>query len=167
MSPHPAIALGIFTPVFLLGYRVMPSLELALCWYAWAFVAVVLIIQRVRPEVPDEAVSIMILVALAASAAAAAGDAKLARMFFGLNIVALIVVVTKVAGSDWFWWAYAGVGVTELLTWLLGNASRGTFGPDVAASAIGQAYGPWAWPVQLLVAASLYAFATYRATTAR
>jgi hypothetical protein len=162
--PHPAIVLGISTPFVLLGYRLMPNLELALCWYAWAFVAITWAMQVIRPEVPDETLSVMVLVALASTAAAAAGDPKLARLFFGLNIVGLLTVVVLLAGRDPLWWAYANAGATEFVSWLLGNASRGTFGPDVAASAIGQAYGPWAMPTQLLIIAAGYTIASRYAT---
>jgi hypothetical protein len=157
---HPALWFAMTTPLVLNGYRAMPSLELALAWYAWAFVAVAIALQRHKDGIPDEAISLMVLVALASSAAAAAGDAKLARLAFGLNIVALLLIVAHVADHP-FWWAYAWTGAIELGNFVLGNAQRGTFGEDVAYSAIGQAYGPWAMPLSLLGALAGYGVAWY------
>ena len=149
MRVHPAIWFLVGTPILLNLNQAMPIEDLTRVWYAWCFVALAIVLSRVKPGIPDAAISPMVLIAIAASAASLAGDAKLSRLIFGLNIVALLIIVWHVA-DDWLWLGYFGVGLTELAMFLLGNANRGTFGPDVAFSAIGQAYGPWAQPAQLL-----------------
>lgn len=160
MKVHPAIWFALGTVVLLNFYRAMPSDELARCWYAWSFVALAIALSRVRAGIPDEAVSPMVLIAIAASAASLAGDAHLSRLIYGLNIVALLCIVWSVA-DDWLWRAYFGAGCIELVAFLLGNASRGTFGPEIATSAIGQAYGPLAQPVQLAAIVAVYAVLWY------
>lgn len=155
MRVHPAIWFALGTPILLNFYRAMPSEELTRVWYAWAFVAIAIALSRVRPGIPDEAISPMVLIAIAASAASLAGDAHLSRLIYGLNIVALLCIVWSMA-DDWLWFGYFGAGCTELLAFLLGNSARGTFGVEIATSAIGQAYGPWAQPAQLAAIFAVY-----------
>lgn len=155
MRVHTAIWFALGTPILLNFYMAMPSSELARCWYAWAFVAIAIALSRVKPGIPDAAISPMVLIAIAASAASLAGDAQLSRLIYGLNIVALLCIVWRIA-DDWIWLGYFSGGVVELGMFLLGNANRGTFGPEVAYSAIGQAYGPWALPASLAVMIAVY-----------
>lgn len=160
MRVHPAIWFTLATPILLNFYRAMPSEEMTRVWYAWAFVALAIALSRVKPGIPDAAISPMVLIAIAASAASLAGDAHLSRLIYGLNIVALLVIVWHVA-DDWLWLGYFGVGCTELAMFLLGNANRGAFGPEIATSAIGQAYGPWALPGQILGIVAIVALSWY------
>ncbi len=154
MKVHPAIWFALGTPIALNFYRAMPSGELARVWYVWVFVAVAILLSRIKP-VPDAAISPMVLIAMAASAASLGGDAQLSRLIYGLNIVALLCIVWRIA-DDWLWLGYFSGGVIELSMFLLGNANRGTFGPEVAYSAIGQAYGPWAMPASFLAMIAVY-----------
>lgn len=114
----------------------------------------------------DAAVSTAIILYLGALAATLVGDIQVGRVILGGLMLILALSVTAKAQGPWDWALAAGLW-SEWLAWLLGNAARGTFGAEVAASAIGQAYGAWAWPAQLLLIALGYAFAARRATTAR
>ena len=110
---------------------------------------------------PREVVSVACLVLLAGLAAAAAGDFTTARIFLGGLF--LIAAWTATAHSETpFDWALSLGLWTEFAAWLLGNSARGTFGPDVAVSAVGQAYGAWAQPAQWLFIATVYAVAAWR-----
>ena len=109
---------------------------------------------------PREAVSMASLALLAGLAAVAAGDFVTTRIFLGGLF--LIAAWTATAHSEHpFDWALSAGLWAEFAAWLLGNSARGTFGPDVAVSAIGQAYGAWAQPTQWGAIVALYLFAWY------
>lgn len=127
--------------------------------YAWgcAFVALALAFFRLAP---DEAVTIGMLLTLAATAAALGGAETTSRVFCGGILVLLALSSWDSAASPRDKALAFGI-MTEFASWLLGNSARGTFGPDVAHSAIGQAYGPYAQPFQWLAIACGYAVAWY------
>jgi hypothetical protein len=93
---------------------------------------------------------LLLLGVIAATLATPAGEASnVARVLIGGLFLTAALSVT-VRAEAWFDWALAAGLWSEVAAWVLGNANRGTFGSDVAVSAIGQAYGPWAQPVQWL-----------------
>lgn len=120
---------------------------------------------------PREAVSTALLCLLGVVAATLATDAgqssNVARIFIGgLFLVAAVAAWSSRAD---LWDTALAIGLwSEAAAWLLGNSARGTFGADVAMSAIGQAYGAWAQPAQwgLIVAVYAYAWYNHKATAA-
>ena len=121
--------------------------------------AIILCLHAVRMA-PIEVVSTAVLVFLASLAAAAVDDIIAFRVLLGGLF--LIAAWTATAHSEHpFDWALSLGLWTEFAAWLLGNSARGTFGPDVAVSAIGQAYGAWAQPTQWGAIVALYLFAWY------
>ena len=121
--------------------------------------AVILALAAFRMA-PREVVSLGCLALLAGLAAMAVGDFTVARIFLGGLF--LIAAWTATAHSEHpFDWALSAGLWTEFAAWLLGNSARGTFGPDVAVSAVGQAYGAWAQPTQWLLIMAAYCAAWY------
>jgi len=130
---------------------------------AAGIMAIILALSAFRMA-PREAISAALLCILgvcAAVLATAHGEASnVARIFLGGLF--LIAAWTATAHSEHpFDWALSAGLWTEFAAWLLGNSARGTFGPDVAVSAIGQAYGAWAQPTQWGAIVALYLFAWY------
>ena len=137
----------------------MPPGALPFIAYAWGIVAVALAVQRLAPF-PDEALPFVWLPAVAATAAALAGDAMMARLMFGPGLVALALIATSVA-TDWPMRAFA-LGIwTEPAMWFAGNVAPKLYGPEVATSAFGQAFGAWGGPTQWLIIFLAYAAAWY------
>ena len=121
--------------------------------------AVILALAAFRMA-PREVISIACLALLGGIAAMAVGNFTTARIFLGGLF--LIAAWTATAHSEHpFDWALSAGLWTEFIAWFLGNSARGTFGPDVAVSAIGQAYGAWAQPTQWGAIVALYLFAWY------
>lgn len=111
-----------------------------------------------------EAVSTALLLLLGVLAAAAAtpyGEASnVARVLIGGLFLVAAVAATQ--ASEGAMDKALAIGLwTEVVAWALGNANRGTFGGDVAHSAIGQAYGEWAQPAQLAVIFAVYLILWY------
>ena len=113
---------------------------------------------------PREVISTGLLCLFGVLAAVLATDAgetsNTARIFIGGLFLIAAWTVTEHAESGWDWALSAGLW-SEVVAWGLGNASRGTFGADVAVSAIGQAYGAWAQPAQWLLIMVAYSVAWY------
>jgi hypothetical protein len=122
-------------------------------------VAVILCLAAFRMA-PREVISLALLAFLGAVVAAGgANDPQMTRVFLGGLF--LIAAWTAAEHAETPFDKALALGLwSEFIVWALGNASRGTFGPDVALSAIGQAYGPWAQPAQwsLILAAYLAAW---------
>ena len=121
---------------------------------------IILALAAVRMA-PREVVSVACLALLAGLASVAAGDFTTARVFLGGLFLVAAWTATAHSESPFDWALSAGLW-TEFIAWALGNASRGTFGSDVAVSAIGQAYGAWAQPAQWLAIFIAYVAATWR-----
>ena len=121
--------------------------------------AVILCLSALRMA-PREVVSTALVVFVASLAAASSGDIVVFRVILG----GLFLI------AAWTAWEHAGAPFdkalafglwSEFVVWALGNANRGTFGPDVAMSAIGQAYGAWAQPAQWAAIVAAYLVAWY------
>ena len=130
---------------------------------AAGIMAIILALSAFRMA-PREAISVALLCLLgvcAAVLATAHGEtSNEARIFLGGLF--LVAAWTATAHSETpFDWALSLGLWSEVIAWALGNASRGTFGPDVAMSAIGQAYGAWAQPTQWLAILAAYLAAWY------
>ena len=126
--------------------------------------AIILALAALRLA-PREAVSTGLLCLFGVLAAVLATDAgetsNVARVFIGGLFLVAAWTVTEHAENGWDWALAVGLW-SEVIAWGLGNASRGTFGADVAVSAIGQAYGEWAQPAQWGVIAAAYTVAAWR-----
>jgi hypothetical protein len=151
-------------PIALAGYfsyRLFPMPDAAFVNIGGAM-AVILALHAFRLA-PLEAVGTGLLVMLAGIAAVLAGDLQPARvMLGGLFLIATISTLSAWRDSRQPLDGALALGVSsELIAWALGNASRGTFGPDVALSAVGQAYGAFAMPGQWLLIIAAYSCACY------
>lgn len=134
--------------------------------HAWnaAGVFVIIVALALWRMASREAVStslLLLLGAIAATLATAPGEeSNVARIFIGGLMLVAACAATDGSRNAWDWALSAGLW-SEVVVWTLGNAGRGTFGPDVAVSAIGQAYGPWAHPTQLGLIAAGYVCAAF------
>ena len=140
-------------------WRFMPPGALPFIAYAWGIVGIGIALQRLAPY-PDEALPFLWLPAVAASAAALAADPQTARMMFGFGLVALAVIAVR-AATDWPMRAFAAGIATEPVMWFAANVAPKLYGPEIATSAFGQAFGAWGAPAQWAVIVALYAFAWY------
>lgn len=138
-------------------WMLMPSGAMPFIAYAWGIVGVALAVQRLAPF-PDEALPFVWLPALAATAAALAGDDIMARLMFGPGLVALAIIATA-AATDWPMRAFAFGIWTEPVMWFAGNVAPKLYGPEIARSAFGQAFGAWGGASQWLVIMAAYAAA--------
>ena len=86
------------------------------------------------------------------------GDIALTRVSFIVGLTAVAWESFRAAKSP-LWYAFTLGLISEIVVWFLGNTSRGEFG-ELARSAIGSAYGPWAHPTQLIIIALTYALAS-------
>lgn len=104
---------------------------------------------------------LLLLGVVAVVLATPAGEASnVARVLIGgLFLTAALSVTVRAEG--WLDWALSAGLWAEVAAWALGNAARGTFGSDVAHSAIGQAFGAWAQPAQWAAIIAAYALAWY------
>ena len=108
--------------------------------YAAGGLIVLLAMAAFRYRVPDAAFTIVAGLSLLSVFCAIQGEPQLARVMGG-GVLVVLVTVALVADAEPMDKALSiGQGLT-LLAWFAGNVSRGTFGPDVARSALGQAYG--------------------------
>lgn len=125
--------------------------------------AIILALLAVRLAT-REAVStalLLLLGVLAVTAATPYGEASnVARVLIGGLF--LVAAMSAWAHRSSIFDTALALGLwAEVAAWALGNASRGTFGGDVARSAIGQAYGDWAQPAQWGLIVAMYAYAWY------
>ena len=96
------------------------------------------------------------------------GESNIARWFIGGLMLLAAWTAYLHASSPWDWALAIGLS-SEVAAWGIGNAARGTFGPDAAVSAIGQALGPLAQPGQwalIIIAYLMAAWYNRRANTA-
>lgn len=132
-------------------------------WNAWGAFGVIVMLFGFRLA-KQGAVSIgllMLIGAIAATMATPDGEtSNVARVFIGGLFITAAWAATEEAREPFDWALVAGLW-SEAIAWALGNASRGTFGPDVALSAIGQAYGAWSQPAQWGAIAIAYMAATW------
>lgn len=149
-----AAAVGYFNLWRFTGGDVAPFILYAL---APACIAITL---RVFRPVPDEALPFLWLPAVAATAAALAGDVQMARLCFGPALVALAIIAWSVA-DNWPMRAFALGITTEPVMWFIANIAPKIYGPEVAASAFGQAFGAWGAPAQWGLIVAMYAYAWY------
>lgn len=140
-------------------WMAMPPGALPFIAYAWGIVGVALAVQRLAPF-PDEALPFVWLPAGAATAAALAGDATMARLMFGPGLVALGCIALSVA-QDGPMRAFAFGVWTEPAMWFAGNVAPKLYGPEIATSAFGQAYGAWGGSAQWLLIMAAYSWAWY------
>lgn len=140
-------------------WRFMPPGALPLIAYAWAPLAIGVVLQRFR-SYPDEALPFLWLPAIGATAAALVGDAQMARLCFGPSLVALAIIAWSVA-DNWPMRAFAVGIMTEPVMWFMANLAPKIYGPEVAMSAFGRAFGAWGAPSQWLAIMAIYAVAWY------
>jgi hypothetical protein len=130
---------------------------------AAGIMAIILALAAFRMA-PREVVSTALLCLLCAFAAVVVTDAgqqsNIARVFIG-GLFLIAAWTTTEHAETAFDKALAFGLWSEVIAWALGNAARGTFGPDVAMSAIGQAYGEWAQPAQWTLILAAYLAAWY------
>ena len=123
-------------------------------------VAVILCLAAFRMA-PREVISLALLTLLGVVVVAGgANDPQMTRVFLGGLFLIAAWTAAEHAESSWDKALAFGLW-SEVIVWALGNASRGTFGPDVAMSAIGQAYGAWAQPAQWAAIVAAYLAAWY------
>jgi hypothetical protein len=126
--------------------------------------AIILALSAFRMA-PREVIStalLCLLGACVATLATASGEASnVARVFIGGLFLVAAWTASEHAESAWDKALAVGLW-SEVAAWALGNAQRGTFGSDVAVSAIGQAYGPLAQPAQWAVIAAAFTWAAWR-----
>ena len=138
---------------------VMPSGALPFIAYAWGIVGIALAVQRLAPF-PDQALPFVWLPALAATAATVAGDAMMARLMFGPGLVALTLIAAHVA-TDPPMKAFAIGIATEPVMWFAGNVAPKLYGPEIASSQFGQAFGAWGGVAQWTLILAAYLAAWY------
>lgn len=155
----------LMVPVCVVGFNVWRGqpYPLAHAVNAAGVMAIILALAAVRLA-SRETIStalLLLLGVIAATLATPAGEASnVARVFIGgLFLTAALSVTVRAEG--WLDWALSAGLWAEVAAWALGNAARGTFGSDVAHSAIGQAFGPWAQPTQWAAIIAAYALAWY------
>jgi hypothetical protein len=158
-------------PICVIGFNLWRGqpYPLAHAVNAAGVMAIILALSAFRMA-PREVVStalLCLLGACVATLATASGEASnIARVFIGGLF--LIAAWTASEHAETAWDKALAVGLwSEVAAWALGNASRGTFGSDVAVSAIGQAYGPLAQPAQWAVIAAAYLWAVHRWRTGK
>ena len=140
-------------------WRFMPPGALPFIAYAWAPLTIGVVLQRFRPFA-DEALPFLWLPAIGATAAALVGDAQMARLCFGPSLVALAIIAWRVV-DGWPMRAFA-IGIsTEPVMWFMANLAPKIYGPEVAMSAFGRAFGAWGAPSQWLAIMAIYAVAWY------
>jgi hypothetical protein len=155
----------LMVPVCVFGFNIWRGqpYPLAHAVNAAGVMAIILALAAVRLA-SRETISTALLLLLgvvAVTLATPAGEASnVARVLIGgLFLTAALSVTVRAEG--WFDWALAAGLWAEVAAWTLGNAARGTFGSDVAVSAIGQAYGAWAQPAQWAAIIAAYVLAWY------
>lgn len=133
------------------SWRVWPDQDpRAIPTYAAGGLLILLAMRAFRYRLPDAAFTMVAGLALLSGVCVMQGELELARVMCGGVLVVLILCSAGAIEEPMDKALAFGQGVT-LLAWFAGNANRGTFGYDVARSALGQAYGWWAEPALWLV----------------
>lgn len=158
---HYGLGIGLLSLASFQAWVLMPNLSLALAAYAAAPAVIAAGLWWAVRYKWD----ILYLIAAASFLAASAIpiDANLCRALMGVPLLALAVLAWRVADHP-YGYALAFGLTTEPVVWLAGNLLRGTWTEPVASSAIGQAFGAYAWGAQLLLIALGYVIAWRRIT---
>lgn len=142
-------------------WRVLPNQSpLAPPVYVAGGLLILLAMKAFRYRVPDAAFTIVAALALLSAFCMAQGEPELARVMGGGMIVTLLVSAAGAIEEPMDKPLAIGQGLT-LLWWFAGNCARGTFGPEVARSAAGQAYGAFAEPLLLVAIMTVYVVSWY------
>ena len=132
------------------GWRLLPDQSpMAPPAYVAGGFLILLAMKAFRYRVPDAALTLVAALAFLSAFCMAQGEPEMARIMGGGMLVVLIIVAAGAADEPMDPALAIGQGLT-LLWWFAGNSARGTFGPEVARSAAGQAYGAYAEPLLLL-----------------
>lgn len=117
--------------------------------------------RLLRYRVPDAAFTLVLGLTLLSIFCVLQGDLTLARVMCGGVLVVLFMCAAGAIFDEPMDRALAWGQAVTILAWFAGNVARGTFGLEVARSALGQAYGPWAEPLLLALILAGYPFAWY------
>ena len=144
------------------GWRFIwpPDDPRAIPTYAAGGLLILLAMRAFRYRLPDAAFTMVAGLTLLSAIFVMQGELAPARIMCGGVLVVLIMAAANAIEEPMDKALAAGQGLT-LLAWFAGNAGRGTFGADVARSALGQAYGAWAEPGLWLAIMAIYAVAWY------
>ena len=140
-------------------WRVAPE-AWAIPTYAAAGPLILLAMAVLRYRVPDAAFTLVVALVLFSGFCVLQGELTLARIMCGGILVVLFLVALGAIEEQMDKALALGQGVT-ILMWFAGNANRGSFGPEIARSALGQAYGPWAEALGVAVILAGYAYFGY------
>ena len=157
----------LMVPVCIVGFNIWRGqpLPFAHLVNAGGVLAIILMLAAFRMA-PREVISTALLLMLGCTVAVLAtpyGEpSNVARVFIGGLFLAAAWTATEHSETSWDWALSVGLWA-EVVAWALGNAGRGTFGPDLATSALGQAYGPEAQAAQWSVIAAAYFWAWHKA----
>ncbi len=128
--------------------------------YAAGGLLILLAMVALRYRVPDAAFTMVAGLTLLSAVCAMQGELALARVMCGGVLVVLFLTALAAIEEPMDRALAIGQGLT-LLAWAAGNAARGTFGYEVAASALGQAYGAAAEPLLWLAILTSYGLVWY------
>lgn len=129
------------------AWRVWPAGDpRAIPTYAAGGLLILLAMRLLRYKLPDTAFTMVAGFTLLSAICVMQGELELARVMCGGVLVVLFLCALEGIEEPMDRALAIGQGLT-LLAWLAGNLARGTFGDEVARSALGQAYGPFAEPL--------------------
>ena len=142
-------------------WRALPAgSEWAIPTYAAGGLIVLAAMALVRYRVPIAAFTTVAALVGFSAVFVLQGDLALARIMGGGVLVVLFVSALTNADGP-LDKAFAAAQGFTLLAWFAGNAARGTFGYEIAKSALGQAYGAYAEPALWLAILAAYSVAWY------